>query len=41
MRGCLPESVGEPIIIPDASHGMNRENPQAFNAAVLAFLSGR
>jgi pimeloyl-ACP methyl ester carboxylesterase len=41
MRDCLPESVGEPIIIPNASHGMNRENPQAFNAAVLGFLSGR
>jgi esterase len=41
MQGCLPESVGEQIIIPNASHGMNRENPQAFNAAVLGFLSGR
>lgn len=41
MRDCLPESVGEPIIIPNASHGMNRENPQAFNAAVLGFMSGR
>ena len=41
MRACLPEGIGEPIIIPNASHGMNRENPQAFNAAVLGFLSGR
>ncbi len=41
IQGCLPESVGEAITIPNASHGMNRENPQAFNAAVLGFLSGR
>ena len=41
MRSCLPECVGEPIIIPNASHGMNRESPQAFNAAVLGFLSDR
>jgi esterase len=41
MRGCLPESMAEPIIIPNASHAMNRENPQAFDAAVLEFLSGR
>jgi pimeloyl-ACP methyl ester carboxylesterase len=41
MRNCLPESIGAPILIPRAAHGMNRENPQAFNAAVLGFLSGR
>jgi pimeloyl-ACP methyl ester carboxylesterase len=41
MQRCLPKSLGEPILIPDAAHGMNRENPQAFNAAVLGFLSGR
>jgi esterase len=41
MRGCLSGSVGEPIVIANAAHGMNRENPQAFNAAVLGFLSGR
>jgi len=41
MRDCLPGSVGEPTIIPNAAHGMNRDNPKAFNAAVLGFLSGR
>jgi hypothetical protein len=41
MRDCLPGSVGEPTVIPRAAHGMNRDNPQAFNAAVLGFLSGR
>ena len=41
MRDCLPGSVGEPTVIPNAAHGMNRDNPQAFNAAVLGFLSGR
>jgi pimeloyl-ACP methyl ester carboxylesterase len=38
MRDCLPGSVGEPTIIPNAAHGMNRDNPKAFNAAVLAHL---
>jgi pimeloyl-ACP methyl ester carboxylesterase len=37
---CANENVREPIIIPNASHAMNRNNPQAFNAAVLGFLSG-
>jgi pimeloyl-ACP methyl ester carboxylesterase len=41
MRDCLPGSVGEPTVIPSAAHGMNRDNPQAFNAAVLGFLSGQ
>jgi pimeloyl-ACP methyl ester carboxylesterase len=41
MRGCLPDGVGETVVIPNASHGMNRENPQDFDAAVLRFLSGR
>jgi len=41
IRRCASENVLEPIIIPDASHAMNRNNPKAFNAAVLGFLSGR
>lgn len=41
MRDCLPDGAGEPIVVPNASHGMNRENPRAFNAAVLGFLSGQ
>ena len=28
------------VVVPDAAHAMNRENPAAFNEAVLAFLSG-
>jgi pimeloyl-ACP methyl ester carboxylesterase len=39
MRGCLPDGVRETVVIPNASHGMNRENPQDFDAAVLRFLS--
>jgi pimeloyl-ACP methyl ester carboxylesterase len=41
MGACLSESVGKPIVISNASHGMNRENPQAFNGTILGFLSGR
>lgn len=41
LRHCATENVLEPVIIPNASHAMNRANPQAFNAAVLGFLSGR
>jgi len=41
IRRCASENVLEPIIIPDASHAMNRNNPKAFNVAVLGFLSGR
>jgi pimeloyl-ACP methyl ester carboxylesterase len=41
IRRCASENVREPIIIPNASHAMNRNNPQVFNAAVLGFLSGR
>jgi pimeloyl-ACP methyl ester carboxylesterase len=41
IRRCASENVREPIIIPDASHAMNRNNPKAFNAAVLGFLSGQ
>lgn len=40
MQDCLP-GVGGPTVIPNAAHGMNRDNPQAFNAAVLGFLSGQ
>ncbi|MGH6741524.1 MAG: alpha/beta fold hydrolase, partial [Bradyrhizobium sp.] len=41
IRHCASEHVLEPIIIANVSHAMNRQNPQAFNAAVLGFLSGR
>ncbi len=41
MRNCLPERVREPVIIPDAAHGMNLVNPQAFNSTVHGFLSDR
>ena len=41
IRRCASENVREPIVIPNASHAMNRNNPQAFNRAVLGFLSGR
>ena len=37
MRKC--KSIAEPISIPNAAHAMNRENPPAFNAAVLDFLA--
>ena len=32
MQLCLPDNMEEFIIIPNAAHGMNRQNPQAFNA---------
>ena len=35
---CNPRLSG-PVTIPDAAHSMNRENPSAFNRAVLGFLS--
>lgn len=41
MGACLSGNFGEPIVISNAAHGMNRENPQAFDAAILGFLSGR
>jgi len=41
IRRCASENVREPIVISNASHAMNRNNPQAFNRAVLGFLSGR
>jgi pimeloyl-ACP methyl ester carboxylesterase len=36
-RTCNP-SIPAAIVIPNAAHAMNRDNPDAFNAAVLAFL---
>lgn len=36
MRGC--KDIAAPIVIPNAAHSMHRENPDAFNAAVLEFL---
>ncbi len=33
--------VAELVTIPDAAHAMNRENPAAFNDAMLAFLDRR
>ena len=32
-------AVPAPIVIPNAAHAMNRENPEAFNKVVLEFLS--
>jgi pimeloyl-ACP methyl ester carboxylesterase len=32
-------AVPAPIVIPNAAHAMNRDNPEAFNKAVLEFLS--
>ena len=29
------------VVIPNASHSSNQDNPQAFERAVLAFLAGR
>lgn len=37
MRACNP-SIPAAVVIPQAAHAMNRENPAAFNAAVLQFL---
>lgn len=37
-RRCNP-AIPVAIVIPDAAHSMNRDNPEAFNAAVLAFLA--
>lgn len=37
-RRCNPV-IPAPVVIPEAAHAMNRENPDAFNAAVLAFLA--
>jgi pimeloyl-ACP methyl ester carboxylesterase len=32
-------AIPAPIVIPNAAHAMNRENPEPFNAAVLDFLA--
>lgn len=37
MQKCV--AVAPPVIIPKAAHSMNRENPDAFNSALLGFLS--
>jgi len=37
LASCLKRH--KKVTIPNASHAMNRANPQAFNAAVLAFLA--
>ena len=37
LQSCLERS--RMITIPNASHGMNRENPEAFNTAVLEFFA--
>jgi len=39
MRKC--KDIPEPVVIPNAAHGMHRDNPAAFNAAVLSFLERR
>lgn len=38
MRRCSA-AVSDVVTIPDAAHAMNRENPAAFNAAVMTFLA--
>ena len=37
LGACL--KLGQGMTLPDAAHGMNRENPEKFNAGVLAFLA--
>jgi len=37
LEPCLP--LAEKVTIPNAAHGMNRANPEAYNAAVLEFLA--
>lgn len=32
-------ALAAPVVIPNASHSMNRDNPAAFNAAVMEFLA--
>ena len=45
MFGLITEELAralptaERVAIPDASHGMHGQNPEAYNAAVLAFLA--
>ena len=37
MRKC--KNIAEPTVIPNAAHTMHRDNPTAFNVAVLDFLA--
>lgn len=37
-RRCNP-AIAEAVTVPNAAHSMNRENPAAFNRAVLGFLA--
>jgi esterase len=37
MRQCKPD-ISAPLIVPNSTHFMNRENPEFFNKAVLDFL---
>jgi pimeloyl-ACP methyl ester carboxylesterase len=39
MRACH-RALAPPVTIAGAAHGMQRDNPAAFNAAVMAFLAG-
>ena len=38
MRQCKPD-ISAPLIVPNGTHFMNRENPEFFNKAVLDFLT--
>jgi pimeloyl-ACP methyl ester carboxylesterase len=38
MRQCKPD-IPAPLIVPNAGHSMNRDNPEFFNKAVLDFLN--
>jgi pimeloyl-ACP methyl ester carboxylesterase len=37
MRKC--KEIAEPLVIPNAAHSMNRDNPGRFNRAILEFLA--
>lgn len=38
LHACQPTQPA-PVVVPNASHSMNRDNPAVFNAAVLEFLA--
>ncbi len=40
LRQCNP-TLGEPVVVPDAAHSMNRDNVPFFNTVLDAHLSGR
>jgi esterase len=40
MRQCKPD-ISAPLIVPNGTHSMNRDNPEFFNKAVLDFLNQR